>query len=59
MPQGVINPDGTVVTDGFFSDAFPYNLWNTYYDTSGNGRPGTYTRSGNGTQNSPYIWTKQ
>jgi len=50
---------GTISSSRFSASAFLGDLRDKFYATdSANGTPGTYTRSGSGTYESPYTWTK-
>jgi hypothetical protein len=52
---------GTIASDSFSTTgSFKGDLRTKFYATdSANGTPGTYTRSGSGTTQSPYVWTRQ
>jgi hypothetical protein len=51
--------EGSSIDEGGFADLYPFDgdLRAKYLD--GEGGAGTYTRSGAGTTESPYVWTKQ
>jgi hypothetical protein len=50
---------GTIASTGFTSGA-SLQVRNKFYETDKtNGTPGTYRRTGSGTNASPYTWTKQ
>jgi hypothetical protein len=53
--------NGTIASSRFNGNyTFSGDLRDKFYATDAtNGTPGTYTRSGSGTTESPYIWTKQ